>query len=123
MSVPLAYRGLLITYPPAWRQKYEQVVVATLMEEDTARGRRHPSLADRMHFFTAGLSRRTRRAMKPVLPPLIAPDHRFDQTNGLIVEREPTVFELVHARWWDQQPPPTFIPVGMVGRRPNSLAR
>lgn len=123
MNVPFAYRGLLITYPRAWRHKYEETVVATLMEADAAQGRRGPAVADRVSFLAAGLSRRTRRAMRPVLPPLVAPDHRFDQTNGLIVEREPTVFELVHARWWDQEPPPTFIPVGMVGRRPNSFAR
>lgn len=123
MRVPFAYRGLLATYPRAWRHKYEETVVATLMEAHAAEGRLGPSLADRLDFLAAGVSRRTRRAMRPVMPPLIAPGHRFDQTNGVIVEREPTVYELVHARWWDQEAPPTFIPVGMVGRRPNSIAR
>lgn len=123
MSLPRAYRTLLVTYPRAWRHRHGGAMLATLLDAHAAQGQARPSVAERLNFLVSGVIRRTTREGCQVMPPLIAPGHRFDQTNGVIIEREQTAAELMHSRWFDQEPPPTFIPVAMVGGRPNSFAR
>lgn len=109
MNIPRSYRRLLITYPRAWRKAYGDIALTALLDVHAATGQVRPSSADRMRFYAAGISKRTARQRRHILPPLIVPGHRFDQTNGMIVEREQTAAELEHTRWHDQESAPATL--------------
>lgn len=119
MNIPRSYRRLLIAYPKAWRNEYGDIALTALLDVHAATGREHPSVSDRARFFTAGMSRRLNGPPRRPLPPLIAPGHHFDQTNGIIVEREQSAAELASARWSDHEPTATTVRWGWWVADPN----
>ncbi|WP_104170628.1 hypothetical protein [Cryobacterium sp. M23] len=52
------YRKLVRWYPPAWRERNEEAIVAVLMDEDDAEGRVGPTLSSRLALIAAGLYER-----------------------------------------------------------------